>query len=59
MTARVLTVAQVAEQTGYSEYHIRRLLRSGHIAARQLTPKARWLIPIEEVERISRPEKDA
>lgn len=48
MDRNEMTTTRVAELTGYSHTHLKRLARSGQVQARKVGPR-RWLFDVESV----------
>lgn len=49
MTARLLTVDEVSELTGFAPYTVRKMARQGRIPSRKIGQRTRFVL--EEVER--------
>ncbi len=55
---KVYKVSEAAEILNQSPYTLRVWLRGGRIKGFKLFEKGQWMIPVEEIERIARGEKD-
>ena len=51
----LLSTAEVARRLDVSEHTVRRLVRGGHLRARQIYPRSRLRFLLEDVERLLAP----